>query len=357
MNALDYGKKIIDSHVRDKEIPGACFALVTREGTRFGCTGYKSLVPRLEKVSNDTLYDLASVTKAVSTTTVVLKLIEEGCFTLDTPLSDLLPDFPHKKVTIKQILTHTSGICHDDKAYKAFYGKSDIWNFFKNKPLEFEPGADLSYSDFGYIALGFAAEKFVGSLETFSEKTIFQPLKMNETVYRPAAKGLGHRCAPTEQTADRGIICGEVHDGKAWRLSGVSGNAGLFSTTADLSRFVLMLLNGGEWDGARILSESTINLLKRCYTQGYSARRTLGWICNDPAAKFGDYYSDVCLFHTGFAGTSVYVDFVRRCGILLLTNRIHPSRDNVKIQEIRNQFHNVVLLHFDEEERLKQKGE
>ena len=353
MPMLDIGSLIIEKAIDKGSIPGACWALVTKAGpTFYGHAGMRRLVPDKMPVAEDTLYDMASCTKVVATTTMALQLIEQGRMSLKTRLSDILTDFPHPEVTIGHIMTHTSGICHDDKAYKAYKGERQIWDFFKDKPLEFAPGTNLVYSDFGYVALGLAIEKMVEApLDVYAREHIFQPLAMNETGYRPADRGLASRCAATEVTADRGIICGEVHDGKAWRLDEISGNAGLFSTTHDLARFVRMMLNDGSLDGAHVLSPTTIGLLKRCYTEGLPSRRTLGWIVGDRTAAMGDYYSDHCLFHTGFSGTSIYIDFDRGCGVILLTNRIHPRRDNDAIMDLRNRFHNTVLLAWDQAQR------
>jgi CubicO group peptidase (beta-lactamase class C family) len=344
---LARGKKMIEQAVREGKIPGASFALVTPDHVELGFTGSRQIIPDVKPVEVDTVYDMASCTKVIATTTMALRLIEDGCFSLDTHLKDILPDFEHPEVTIKHLLTHTSGICPDDKAYKTCHGEQEMWNFFRNKPLEFEPGTKVLYSDFGYIALGFVIEKFAGPLDQYAQKIIFDPLKMHSTCYCPKKHGIADRCAATEVTADRGVIVGSCHDGKGFRLDGVSGNAGLFSTVNDLSVFVQMMLNCGSWNGHRVLQESTVNLLKNTYTANLNVRRTLGWITDDPNQSDGDYYSSCCLYHTGFSGTSVYIDFSRNCGIILLTNRVHPTRDNPNIVSIRNLFHNLVLLDYD----------
>lgn len=349
--SIEKAREIIVNAVDDGLIPGASWAVVYGNGrTIIDHYGYKCLIPEKIENSDDTLYDMASCTKVLSTTTIILQLIEKGYITLQTPLCEILSDFPEKSISIQHLLTHTSGICPDDKAYKAYRGKKEIWEFFRDKPLEFAPGTDLIYSDFGYIALGFVAEKFVGPIDEYAKRCIFEKLGMFDTMYCPAKQNLIERCASTEATVDRGIIVGQVHDGKAWRLDGVSGNAGLFSTTHDISQFISMMISQGELVGKRILSSNTIDLLKRCYTVGLRNRRTLGWICNDPTAAMGDYYSQHCLFHTGFTGTSIYIDFDKKCGIALLTNRIHPNRNNESIKEIRNKFHNQVLFDFDKDQ-------
>lgn len=339
MDKIEQVKQYLQSCVDNSEIPGASFAYIAEEDY-FGYVGYKSLIPEKEIVDENTLYDMASCSKVISTTTCALQLIEKGYFNLDTKLKDILNDFPHKDVTIKHIMAHTSGIVPDDKAYKSCFGKQEIWNFFKDKPLQFLPGEKVEYSDFGYVSLGFAIEHFVGNLKDYATENIFKPLKMDRTMYQPTDK---INCASTEDSLDRGLIKGEVHDGKAFRLNGISGNAGVFSNVKDLSRFVRMILNDGELDGNRILKKETIDLLSNSYTEGLNRNRTLGWLINDSENPVGDYASKHYLFHTGFTGTSIYIDLDNRIGIVLLTNRIHPSRNNDKIKNIRNEVHNILL--------------
>ena len=347
INELSAGMRIVKEYVDSGKIPGACCGFVSDSGTYFDHYGYKSLIPVKSKNSISTIYDMASCTKVISTTTITLQAIENGLCSLRTPLSDILNDFPYRSVTIGNLLTHTSGICHDDKSYKNCNGKKEMWEFVINKPLEFEPGTSLVYSDFGYVVLGFALEKLLGPLDVYAKEHIFDPLGMKDTMYNPKKHMVENRCASTENTCDRGIICGDVHDGKAFRLGGVSGNAGLFSTVEDVSKFSEMLLNNGELGNKRILTQSTCKLLKKNYTAGLTSSRTLGWIKKDKNTAMGDYYSDDCLYHTGFTGTSIYIDYERNCAVILLSNRIHPSRDNQNIMDFRNKFLNEVLIAYD----------
>lgn len=325
--------------VKQGFIPGASFAYIDQED-HYDYVGYKTLIPEKEPVDEDTLYDLASLSKVVSTTTCILQLIEKGYFTLDTKVSDILADFPHKEITIQQLLAHSSGIIPDDKEYRKCHGKEELWKFFRDKDLIYEPGSRVEYSDFGFIALGFVIEHFVGNLDQYARKSIFEPLKMLRTAYCPDDIV---NCAATEVTEERGVIRGIVHDGKAMRLGGVSGNAGLFSDVKDLSRFVRMIMNDGELDDARILKAETAGLLRNSYTQGLNINRTLGWLIADPSNPVGQYASRHYLFHTGFTGTSIYIDLDKKISVILLTNRIHPSRANDRIRKIREDVHNILL--------------
>lgn len=330
------------------EIPGCSLCVVTKEESESFFYGLAALVPEIRELEKDMLYDLASLSKVVSTTTIALKCIEKGLFSLDTKVKEILKDCPYDNVTIKHILTHTSGIVYDDKEYKKLHGKDEIKKFIFEHPLSFIPGTKVEYSDFGYVVLGFVIEEIVGPIDEVARNWIFDPLEMKNTFYTPLKYTTKEKIVPSENTKDRGLAWGDVHDGKAYRLDGLSGNAGLFSNTSDLSHFVQMLLNNGLYKDKRILSPSTISNLKKCYTEKLNLRRTLGWFVNEESAPMGDYYSDKCLFHTGFTGTSIYIDFERELGIILLTNRIHPNRDNSNIAHIRNISHNLLLKSYDE---------
>ena len=345
---LNKGLEIIKQFVDEEKIPGACLAFVTRDDACNGSYGYKQLVPERIKVDDDTIYDLASLTKVVSTTTMILSLIEKGKLSLDTQLKDIIPEFRFDNITIKHLLTHTSGMYGDDKAYKKCQNKQEMFEFMNNMDLEYETGSRVVYSDFGFIYLGFIIEKLMGGVDIFSKELIYDPLNMSNTMYNPYQFNLEDKCATSELTQDRGLVKGIVHDGKAFRLDGLSGNAGLFSNTKDLSKFVRMLLNDGRLGEQKILEKETVGLLRKCYTEELNDRRTLGWISSGGNAKMGSKYSKICLFHTGFSGTSIYVDFERECGIILLTNRIHPTRENQNIFDLRNKVHDVMLETYDE---------
>lgn len=345
---INEGKKILESFVETGELCGATFGFVTRDEYECDFAGYKSLLPEREENSVDTIYDLASLSKVVSTTILALKLIEDGCVSLRTKVSSIVPDFPYKDITVYNLMTHTSGLPADDKDYKSCKNREELYSFINKLKLNHDPGTYVEYSCFGYILLGRIIEHFKGDLDKYADEVLFKPLGMYNTMYNPKEKGKEAECAPTEVTAQRGCIKGEVHDGKAHIMGGVSGNAGVFSTVKDLCRFTAMILNDGEFKGYRVLKRSTIDLLGRSYTEGLNSNRTLGWLFADKAVNAGDYTSDVSLFHTGFTGTAIYIDFIRECAVIILDNAIHPTRDNPKKEEIRNLFFNQVLLRYDE---------
>ena len=346
---INEGKKILERFVENGQLCGASFALVTRDEYECDYVGYRSLLPEREANSIDTIYDLASMSKVISTTTLALKLLEEGCYSLHTTVSSILPDFPYKDITIQHLLTHTTGLPADDKDYKKCKDREELYRFINSLKLNNKVGSFVEYSCFNYILLGRIIESFKGDLEAYANEVIFRPLGMVNTMYNPKEKGREAECAPTEVTAERGCIRGEVHDGKAHIMGGVSGNAGVFSNIKDLCRFAAMILNDGEFMGTRILKRSTIDLLGKSYTEGMNSNRTLGWLFADKTTNAGDYASDVSLFHTGFTGTAIYIDFLRDCAVIFLDNAIHPTRDNPKKLEIRDLFFNQVLLKYDEE--------
>lgn len=339
---LNKGKNLLISYIDDNKLCGASFAYISLKDNSIisDYYGYKQTIDNKIPLQDKTLYDMASCTKVIVTTTLILKLIEDGYFNLKTKVKDILTDFPYDNITILHLLTHTSGLIGDDKKYRNCKNKEDMYQFINSLPLAYPTDTDLQYSDFGFILLGRIIEKYKGSIDTYAKEIIFEPLNMVDTMFNPVDT---QRCAATELHPQRGLIIGQAHDGKAHIMGGVSGNAGLFSTVDDVAKFVMMLLKQDN----TVLCKSSIDLLKTYRTVGKNSLRTLGWIANDNDVSDGDYYSNVCLYHTGFTGTSIYVDFVRECGIVLLTNAIHPNRGNPYIVEIRNNFHNVILSQYN----------
>jgi len=331
---------ILQEYVDAGKLPGGTFGYITLDNEEYGYCGYSQLVPNKIETSLDTLYDMASCSKVVATTTMILKLIEDNIIGIDDFVYKHLPEFPYSNITIKQLLTHTSGLPGDDKRYKECRNKDEFIKFMYSLSLNNEPGKVVEYSDFGYITLGLIIEKYKGSIEDYANEVIFKPLGMNNTMYNPYLKGKKNNCAAAELTDARGLIQGEVHDGKAHILNGLSGNAGLFSCVQDLGKFVRMMLN----DGYPILKKETVDSLKHSYTEGLNLPRTIGWMFADKNTSCGDQISDVSLYHTGFSGTSIYIDYVNKIGIILLINRVHPSRnDTTSILEARKAIHNKIL--------------
>lgn len=339
--------EIIKRFTDEKQLPGACFSVVTKDEIAYSCCGNKSLLPEETELSSDTLYDIASLSKVVSTSTMVARLIEEGLLSFDTKASEILDGFAYDDITVLDLIAHRSGYPADDKNYKLCQDPEELWDFIVHLPRTYKRGERVEYSCFNYIILGKIIEKIKGNMEDYAREVLFDHLGSDQIMYRPAEKGRKEDCAPTEVTEARGIIQGEVHDGKAHILGGVAGNAGVFADVEALSLFVQMMLNEGSLHGKQILSEETMKLFKESYTKGLNESRTMGgWFFGDPSTSAGSKISKCSLYHTGFSGTSIYIDFERRCGIVLLSNAIHPSRVT-KIARIRPVFHDQVLDFID----------
>lgn len=339
---IDYAKQILIDAVNNDVVPGGTIGFVDLNNEYFTNYGYAQVEPEKQLNNIDTLYDMASCTKVVATTTMILKLYEDKVIDLNDLVTKHLNDFPFDNITITHLLTHTSGLPADDKRYKLCKDKDELIKFIYSLSLNNKPGEVVEYSDFGFIVLGLIIEKYKGNIEEYANELIFKPLGMKNTVYNPYLKNRKQDCACAEITSERGLIRGVVHDGKANILNGISGNAGLFSNVKDISKFIRMLL----LDGENILNKETVELLKKPYTDKLNITRTLGWIFGSDENR--PYASKCSLYHTGFSGTSIYIDFEKKCGIVLLTNRVHPIRRDVnKVIELRNNVSTCLLKEYE----------
>ncbi len=267
-------------------------------------------------VAEGMLYDLASVSKVVGTTTRILQLIDEKKLDFDTPVSEKVPEFRHTEVTVRHLLLHTSGLQGDFERKGELKDKEELLDWLWKLPLRTEPGREVCYSDPGYILLGLLIQAVDGcSLDESMRKHIFEPLGMKDTGYHPEAPL--ERFLPEEYREGRGMVCGVAHDSKAYLL-GESGSAGIFSTLSDLMIFVEAYL---QRDSRLFSAEMFQTILDTTFKD-----RGLGW---------NKEYGNHILYHTGFTGTSILMDLDAREGMILLTNRIHPSRDNKVFLEER----------------------
>lgn len=347
-DVIENVSKIIEESIKDKSFPGATIAGGRKNGLflikEFGKLSYEE---NSNPVKLDTIYDLASLTKVIVTTTACMKLWEEGKLKLDFKVSSFIPEFKVKgkeKITIWHLLTHSSGL----PAYKRYFlevkGKENIIKRICEEELEYEPGTKSVYSDLGFILLGVIIEKLTGErLENYINRILFQPLGMKDTMFNPS-KNLIQRIAPTENDPWRKrIVHGEVHDENAYAMGGVSGHAGLFSTVIDLAKFCQLLLNGGIFDGKRILKRSTIEYFTKKVDIPESTR-ALGWDTpSKEGSSAGKFVSSNAFGHTGFTGTSIWIDPEKDIFVVLLTNRVHPTRENQKIREVRPKVHDAIF--------------
>lgn len=307
-------------------------------------------------VDEDSMYDMASLTKAMATTTSVMMLVEEKRLDLDAPVGRYLPEFtaaskadPHPawraRVTVRMLLLHDSGLPGVRRYYlEGVKGHDQVLARAMAEPLVHEPGTQVEYSDLGFMLLGEIVERLTGeTLDEFASEHIFQPLGMDRTMFRPP-KSLRDDIAPTEDDTvyRHRMIWGEVHDENAWAMGGVAGQAGLFSTAPDVAAFAQMMLNGGIYEHERLLNRSTIEEITKRVNIGDSAR-TLGWDVITEPEHTGRYFSASAYGHYGFTGTSLWIDPQNDLFIILLTNRVHPTRANEKIRQVRPAVHNAVF--------------
>lgn len=350
MNAsqLDSVRLLMQNAVRDSVFPGAVL-LVARNGLivmeeAFGKMGYNEFN---RPMPLNGIFDMASVTKCVATATACMLLYERGRLDLDAPVQKYLPEFAgtgKEKITIRHLLTHSSGLMAYRRYFLEFHAPGEIVKTILNEALENPVGTKTVYSDLGIILMGKIVEKLSGqTLEVFCREQIFTPLKMSETFYNPPPQFLA-RIPPTEFDSWRGrMVHGQVHDENAFALGGVSGHAGLFSTARDLAAFLFMLLNNGAYDGGRLLKPETIALFTSRQNVVSGSSRGLGWDTADGKNSAGSIMSPRAFGHTGFTGTSLWTDPEKNMFVILLSNRVHPTRNNQKLLPFRAKLHNAVM--------------
>lgn len=341
----------VDSLIQDqilrKSTPGAQLAIVRGDTVlyirNYGHVAYDS---GATVVDEHTRYDLASLTKVVVTTTAAMQLVERGRLHLDSTVASYVPAFGvrgKQHITIRNLLTHRSGL----EAFRPFHqlrvDSAAVLDSILAAPLVYDPGSRTVYSDFNMIVLGRVIEQVTGmSLDAYARRHILAPLGMISSDFRPS-DSLRAYCAPTEYDHHwrRRLVQGSVHDETADLLGGVAGHAGLFSTASDLARFARMLLGRGVLEGRRIVDAATISL----FTSRQSTRGTrgLGWdLRSATGSSAGRYFSMHSFGHTGFTGTSIWVDPTARIAVVFLTNRVHPTRENKQLPRFRATLHDAI---------------
>ncbi len=290
--------------------------------------GNRALVPKIEPMTEDTIFDLASLTKVVATTPAVMLLIQRGQVSLDTPVSTYLPQFTGEgrgQVTVRELLTHTSGL-PPDLDTNEWHGYSKAIKMACHTKLQSPPGTTFIYSDINFILLGEIVQRVTKTpLQIFVQRQIYHPLQMTNTSFLPPKSELP-RIAPTEMVKGKPLR-GVVDDPTARRVGGVAGNAGLFSTASDLARYAKMMLNNGELDGVRIFTPETVKLMTtpRAPTAVH-VLRGLGWDIVYPyAGPRGILFPIGSYGHTGWTGTSIWIDPASKTFVIFLSNRNHPT--------------------------------
>jgi CubicO group peptidase (beta-lactamase class C family) len=308
--------------------PGAS-VVVGRRGAAvmekgFGRLSWSSSSPAV--TAERTIYDLASLTKVVGTTSALMVLYDQGKIGLDDPVQKYIPTFTggaKDRVTIRMLLEHRSGLPAGRDLWRLAHSPAEARDLVISTPLVCEPDRCYEYSDLGADMLGFIVEAVSGErMDQFLAENVFQPLHMDDTFFTPP-DSVRSRIAPTEVAPPRGYpLKGEVHDENAYALGGVAGHAGLFSTAYDLAIFAQMMLNGGIYDGTRVISDTAIAL----FTKRASGTRALGWDTCGGSGSCGSYLGEEAYGHTGFTGTSLWIDPERDMFVVLLTNRVHEAR-------------------------------
>lgn len=333
--------------VQDSAYPGGVF-LAVKDGVIFEeyCFGKLSYAENSASVNNRTVYDLASLTKPCATTMAAMLLYDQGLLDLDEKVRTTIPAFNGKgkeKVTIRHLLTHTSGLPPFIRLWKIADNPQAMLDSLFAGELVYPTGTESQYSCLGMIILQKIIEAKTGQpLDVFLMKNLYQPLGMVHTFFNPSPD-IWDNVAPTEYDSERGgIVHGRVHDENAYYLGGVSGNAGLFSTARDLAILSQLLINKGNYRDRQYLRTETVELFTRRQNLVTDSDRTLGWGTPASMSSAGQYFSENSIGHTGFTGTSIWIDFDKNLAGILLTNRVHPTRANHKLYDFRYKIYDLL---------------
>ncbi|HWP44445.1 MAG TPA: serine hydrolase [Blastocatellia bacterium] len=371
----------LQAEIREGQFPGAQYLIgQDRQVVEEGALGFAVVEPERIPTTADTVYDLASLTKPLITSLLAVRLAERGEIDLDAPLKEYLVEFKDQtgdkgRITLTQLLTHTSGFAAWRPLYLETSSKDDIPAVIARMPIERSPDgqAKVIYSDLNFVLLGCAIERLLGRrLDHIARAEIIEPLGLRRTMFNPPPSlkretaatewgqayegGEAYEAALLDQISGSSngdsphrpvwrtdLIWGEVHDGNAYFMGGVAGHAGLFSTAREVFRLANQFLSGSE-----LLSDESLPLFSENFTRGHCDARSIGWMlaatvdCSAgpslPPAAFG---------HTGFTGTSVWIDPFRQRVFVLLTNRVHPSVIATNMKKIRQRFHSLAVQALD----------
>lgn len=340
--------KFLNKQVEEKCIPGVVVGVTTAEKTiykeAFGYGHYLKNIP----MTNETIFDLASLTKVIATLPSILQQLEKGKLDLDDSISIYFPQFwkNHREITIKHLLTHTSGFQPEIKFYLNNISRNDTVDFISQIEDKRNTGEQVIYSDLNFMLLGSLVETLTGiSLAEYTNKFIYEPLEMQNTYFNPSKDKLNQIAATEFNETLQEHQWGEVHDENAFHFGGISGHAGLFSNVEDLAKFARMILNGGMHKGSSILSSQSIELSTKSFTNKLNLNRGLGWQLADTPTFSGQFLHEG-YGHTGFTGTSIWFSKDRQFSIILLTNRVHFGRET-DISRLRRIVHNLIALAMD----------
>lgn len=348
-------REVLEQAIAARAFPGAAFG-VLRHGQILAVesVGRFTYDRNAPAVQPDTIFDLASVSKVVATTTAAMILYERGLFDLEARVGDVLPGFVigmepgsgKERVTLRMLLAHSSGLPGYVTFFRQHTTAEALLRAALSLPLEAKPGTRTEYSDPGFILLGKVIEVLCGEcLDTFCAREIFAPLALENTCFRPPL-AIRSSIPPTEHdTTFRGrLIQGEVQDENASVLGGVAGHAGVFSNARDLLSFAQCILNEGQTASARrLFSPETLALFTTRHTTPDGKERALGWDVPTPPSSSGRYFGPRSIGHLGYAGTSIWIDPDQALAVILLTNRTWPDRSSDAIRQVRPAFHDAVM--------------
>jgi CubicO group peptidase (beta-lactamase class C family) len=337
--------QILETAIAERVFPGCALAVTFRgEMIAHKAFGRFTYDPGAPSVATESIFDLASVTKVVATTTMAMILYERGVLDLETPVAAIIPEFSgddrRQQVTLRMLLAHSSGLPAYEKLFQRATSRNELLAAAFATELTADPGAHAEYSDIGFIILGVALERLADeALDVFCQREVFGPLGLSHTAFNPP-KAWKDRIVPTanDQTFRQRIIQGEVQDENASVLGGVAGHAGAFATAEDIAAFAHAMLNGGR----PILRPNTIELFTRHETNPEGTSRALGWDTPSAPSQSGKYFSQRSFGHLGYTGTSLWIDPDRQLSITMLTNRTWPDGKNQAIKQVRPAFHDAV---------------
>ncbi len=341
--------QLINASIKNRAFPSATLAIVTPDSVILHNTyGKLTYSDSANVTSFNTIYDLASLTKAFATTLSLMKLYDEGAFKLSDPYSKYFPDFGQngkESITIRQMLLHQSGLIPFRAYRKLCSTKNDLITAIYQDSCIVKPGIKTIYSDLNFILLGELVEKCSGKpLAAFFADTFAKPMNLRSTFFNPT-KGAHSLIAPTEADTDWPFERNRplVHDPNAALMGGVAGHAGLFSTSTDLIKLVQMLLNEGNTHFQAFIKPETLRLFTT--RDKHLKSRALGWDLKSYGGKSsaGKYLSLKSYGHLGFTGTSVWIDPEREMGIIFLTNRVYPTSANKQIRRVRRELHSLII--------------
>jgi CubicO group peptidase (beta-lactamase class C family) len=343
---------ILRDAIEQRAFPGASLAvthkrhLIASHG--FGRFTYDETAPQ---VTRETVFDIASVTKAVATATMAMILFERALLKLDTPVHAILPEFAslspaHQRarreaVTVRMLLAHSSGLPAYEKLFAFAQNRSELLRAAMTTPLAAPPASRAEYSDIGFILLGELLERIAGEpLDQFAQREIFDRLGLTRTWFVPPL-GMRQQIPPTEEdrTFRKRVIQGEVNDENAWVMGGVSGHAGMFASAPDLAAFAECMLQGG----APLARPTTVALFTKREESPLGTSRALGWDTPSPPSSSGTRFSLPSFGHLGFTGSSLWIDPKRQLSVTLLTNRTWPDRTSQLIREVRPRLHDSIV--------------